>query len=251
MPTATEATQYSNDIARSYRKFGGGEIRIVACADRNGIAKGIGEVMSTITIGFGEISLSAVREVYAREADKRKLVGIRRIAQATDVVEVLDGEFALVRPALPVYVLLEILVGCTIQVAIGVAYLLFIAVDGDAQSFERDLDLLSGCVFVVNAALVHEKRDASCFVLNVQRLEDVAGAIIAADACFQEKAVLNGNSLCRCCSGIFLAQFGDGDGLRTCRQRVMRRVERRRVIVAGASGKSQRQEQEWQTQKMM
>ena len=93
------------------------------------------------------------------------------------------------------YVGLEVFVGCAVEITRGVTNLLLIAINRDAESLEVYKHFLAGCVVVIDAALVHEHRDAAGLVLDVNALENVARAVVAGNACLEEEAVFDSDGL--------------------------------------------------------
>ena len=117
--------------------------------------------------------------------------------------------------------------------------MLLISIDGNAQSFEADVDFLAYGVVVVDIALINEKRDAAGLILQDDLLEDVAGAIVAAYARLEPEAVGNRHRIFLRGISIARAQVFDGDGLCTAGQRKRRLVERREFVGLVAGGKAQ------------
>ena len=113
------------------------------------------------------------------------------------------------------YVLLEINIRRAVERTSRITQLLLISVDGNAKSFEADVNFLSRRVVVVDVALINEKRNAAGLILKYDLLEDVAGAIVAAYARLEPEAVGNRHRIFLRGISIARAQFFDGDRLCT------------------------------------
>ena len=87
--------------------------------------------------------------------------------------------------------------------------------------------------------------------MQIDGLEDVARAVVGADAGAEIKAIFDGDGSALRGSGIFFAELLDGDGLRVGREFKFRFVERRHVIVAVASRESERHEDHRQAEDFM
>ena len=113
------------------------------------------------------------------------------------------------------YVLLEINIRSAVERTGRITQLLLISVDGNAKSFEADVDFLARRVVVVDVALINEERNAAGLILKYDLLEDVAGAIVAAYARLEPEAVGNRHRIFLRGISIARAQFFDGDRLCT------------------------------------
>ena len=162
---------------------------------------------------FCEVGLSAFLEMYAVKANKRELIGRYIITKFGDVREIFDLERRRIGIAVAVHVLLEINVRRAVERTGRKAQLLLISVDGNAQSFEADVDFLAYGVVVVDIALINEERNAAGLILQDDLLEDVAGAIIAAYARLEPEAVGNRQRIFLRGISIACAQVFDGDRL--------------------------------------
>ena len=78
----------------------------------------------------------------------------------------------------------------------GISYLLVTdKEDGDAEALEVYKHFLSGGIIIIDTALVYEHRDTAGLVLDIKTLEDVARAVVACNACLEEKAVFDSDGL--------------------------------------------------------
>ena len=215
MPSAAEATQNSNDVAGTNGELRGSEGRVVAGTDGDGVTIFIDQIVCADAFLFCEVGLAAFLEMYAVKTNKRELIGSYIVAKFGNVGERFDLKCRRVGIAVAVYVLLEINIRRAVERTGRITQLLLISVDGNAKSFEADVNFLARRVVVVDVALINEERNAAGLILKYDLLEDVAGAIVAAYARLEPEAVGNRHRIFLRGISIARAQFFDGDRLCT------------------------------------